>query len=164
VTDLPPLTWLYVPADRPDRVEKALASAAHAVIVDLEDAVAPAAKNDARANLGALFAVQREKRVHVRVNALSTEWGRADLDAVAALHVDGVSIPKVESPGDADVVAGVLGGRSRVHGWMEPAAGVGPRTRSRATRVSAASRSARRTCAARPARPAPASTGREAGS
>jgi len=124
VTDLPPLTWLYVPADRPDRVEKALASAAHAVIVDLEDAVAPAAKNDARANLGALFAVQREKRVHVRVNALSTEWGRADLDAVAALHVDGVSIPKVESPGDADVVAGVLGEPFRVHCLIESAAGV----------------------------------------
>ena len=39
----PPLTLLYVPGDRPDRVEKAFASAAHAVIVDLEDAVAPAA-------------------------------------------------------------------------------------------------------------------------
>ena len=34
--NVPPLTWLYVPADRPDRVEKAIASRAHAVIVDLE--------------------------------------------------------------------------------------------------------------------------------
>ena len=42
----PPLTWLYVPADRPDRVEKAIASRAHAVVVDLEDAVAPSAKAD----------------------------------------------------------------------------------------------------------------------
>ena len=39
---VPPLTWLYVPADRPDRVEKAFASRAHAVIVDLEDGVPPA--------------------------------------------------------------------------------------------------------------------------
>ena len=42
MSELPPLTWLYVPADRPDRVAKALVSGAHAVIVDLEDAVAPA--------------------------------------------------------------------------------------------------------------------------
>ena len=42
--ELPPLTWLYVPADRPERVVKAIASRAHAVIVDLEDAVAGAAK------------------------------------------------------------------------------------------------------------------------
>ena len=52
---VPPLTWLYVPADRPDRVEKAIASAAHAVIVDLEDGVAPGAKAEARANLAALL-------------------------------------------------------------------------------------------------------------
>ena len=48
-----PLTWLFVPADRPDRVEKALASDAHAVIVDLEDGVAPEAKEAARGNLAA---------------------------------------------------------------------------------------------------------------
>jgi citrate lyase subunit beta / citryl-CoA lyase len=124
VTDLPPLTWLYVPADRPDRVEKALASSAHAVIVDLEDAVARSAKNDARANLKSLFAAPREQRVLVRVNAPSTEWGRADLDAVAALHVDGVSIPKVASPGDVGAVASVLGERFRLHCLIESAAGV----------------------------------------
>ena len=56
---VPPLTWLYVPADRPDRVEKALASAAHAVIVDLEDGVAPGAKADARANLASLLGAPR---------------------------------------------------------------------------------------------------------
>ena len=53
---VPPLTWLYVPADRPDRVEKAIASRAHAVIVDLEDAVASGAKAAARAGLAALLA------------------------------------------------------------------------------------------------------------
>ena len=67
---VPPLTWLYVPADRPDRVEKAIASRAHAVIVDLEDGVAPAAKEEARANLaGAARTRAREKPVFVRVNA-----------------------------------------------------------------------------------------------
>ncbi|MGO2741452.1 MAG: aldolase/citrate lyase family protein, partial [Cellulosimicrobium funkei] len=42
----PPLTLLYVPADRPDRVAKALGSAADVVLVDLEDAVAPARKDE----------------------------------------------------------------------------------------------------------------------
>ncbi len=94
--NLPPLTWLYVPADRPDRVAKAIASPAHAVIVDLEDGVPPAAKAEARANLAALLSAPREKPVHVRVNAGSS----ADLEAVAGLAIAGVIVPKVERPDD----------------------------------------------------------------
>ena len=91
---LPPLTLLYVPADRPDRVEKAFASAAHAVIVDLEDAVAPARKAEARANLATLFTSAREKPAYVRVNA----GDEADLEAVASLELAGVYVPKVAAP------------------------------------------------------------------
>jgi citrate lyase subunit beta/citryl-CoA lyase len=98
--NVPPLTWLYVPADRPDRVEKAFASRAHAVIVDLEDAVAPAAKGAARDELGSLFGARREKPAFVRVNA----GDRADLDATAALPIDGVVVPKVSRPDDVPVV------------------------------------------------------------
>ena len=72
---VPPLTWLYVPADRPDRVEKALASRAHAVIVDLEDAVAPDAKDLARAGLPSVLSAPLSKPVHVRVNLLESPWG-----------------------------------------------------------------------------------------
>jgi citrate lyase subunit beta/citryl-CoA lyase len=95
---VPPLTWLYVPADRTDRVQKALGSRAHAVIVDLENGVAPAAKEQARANLRELGAhlPHAEKQVYVRVNADSP----ADLDAVAQLALDGVFVPKVERPED----------------------------------------------------------------
>jgi citrate lyase subunit beta/citryl-CoA lyase len=93
---LPPLTLLYVPGDRPDRVEKAIASAAHAVIVDLEDGVAPAAKAEARANLAGLLGRKREKPVLVRVNA----GDEADLEAVAALPLAGVYVPKVARPED----------------------------------------------------------------
>jgi citrate lyase subunit beta / citryl-CoA lyase len=93
---VPPLTWLYVPADRPDRVAKAIASRAHAVIVDLEDAVAPAAKEEARANLQDLLGQRREKPVFVRVNAGSV----ADLEAVAQLELAGVIVPKVDRPDD----------------------------------------------------------------
>jgi citrate lyase subunit beta / citryl-CoA lyase len=108
-----PLTWLYVPADRPDRVEKAIASRAHAVIVDLEDGVAPAAKADARANLPALLGTRREKPVYVRVNA----GNAAELELVAGLEVEGVVVPKVERP--EDVPADL-----RVTALIESAAGI----------------------------------------
>ena len=93
---IPPLTWLYVPADRPDRVEKAIASRAHAVIVDLEDGVAPAAKAEARSNLPALLRRGRDKPLFVRVNAGSAD----DLVAVATLEISGVYVPKVARPED----------------------------------------------------------------
>ena len=73
---VPPLTWLYVPADRPDRVEKAIASAAHAVIVDLEDGVAPAAQGGgAREPRRRCSTAQREKPVYVRINSPRTSLG-----------------------------------------------------------------------------------------
>jgi len=91
---VPPLTWLYVPGDRLDRVEKAIASRAHAVIVDLEDGVAPAAKEAARANVAQL--PHSDKPVYVRVNAGSS----ADLEAVRPLPLAGVVVPKLERPED----------------------------------------------------------------
>jgi citrate lyase subunit beta/citryl-CoA lyase len=110
----PPLTWLYVPGDRPDRVEKALASAAHAVIVDLEDGVAPGAKAEARENVVALLAREGEKPVYVRVNAGEAE----DLDAVAPLHLTGIVVPKVARSEDVPETA------HPVHCLIESAAGV----------------------------------------
>ena len=111
---LPPLTLLYVPADRPDRVEKAFASAAHAVIVDLEDSVAPAAKAEARANLATLFARAREKPSYVRVNA----GDGADLEAVAGLPLAGVYVPKVAGPQEVPELP------LPIHCLIESAAGV----------------------------------------
>jgi citrate lyase subunit beta/citryl-CoA lyase len=93
-----PLTWLYVPADRLDRVEKAIASRAHAVIVDLEDGVAPHAKDTARVNLAQL--PRADKPVYVRVNA----GNAADLAAVASLVLGGIVVPKVETPDDVPAV------------------------------------------------------------
>jgi citrate lyase subunit beta / citryl-CoA lyase len=111
---VPPLTWLYVPADRPDRVEKAIASRAHAVIVDLEDGVAPPAKRDARANLAALFDTPREKPVYVRVNAGNAN----DLEAIATLDLSGVFVPKVGRPEDIPSIG------HPVHCLIESASGV----------------------------------------
>jgi citrate lyase subunit beta / citryl-CoA lyase len=111
---VPPLTWLYVPADRPDRVEKAIASRAHAVIVDLEDGVAPGAKSAARARLADLLSDPLDTPVYVRVNAGDAD----DLEAVAALALSGILVPKVAGP--EDVPATEL----PVHCLIESAAGL----------------------------------------
>jgi citrate lyase subunit beta/citryl-CoA lyase len=128
VTDveLPPLTWLYVPADRPERVVKAIASRAHAVIVDLEDAVAPAAKEPARAGLAGLFGTPFAKIVHVRVNRISTPWGQDDVAVVKELGgVVGLHLPKVETPDDVgDALALVGDAPLRLHCLVESALGV----------------------------------------
>jgi citrate lyase subunit beta/citryl-CoA lyase len=125
---VPPLTWLYVPADRPDRVEKAIASAAHAVIVDLEDGVAPGVKAAARANLPALLAREREKAVHVRVNSPRSGLADEDVDVVARLAgVAGIHVPKIDGPADVAAVLALLPPGTepgRVHCLIESAAGV----------------------------------------
>ncbi|WP_328648729.1 CoA ester lyase [Amycolatopsis sp. NBC_00348] len=119
----PPLTFLYAPADRPDRVAKALDSAADVVLVDLEDAVAPAHKDAARANVLRLLA-SVARPVQVRVNHPSTPWHAADLAAVAALPLEvGVRLPKVESPEEIRAVAAALPDRA-LHPLIESALGV----------------------------------------
>jgi citrate lyase subunit beta/citryl-CoA lyase len=125
---VPPLTWLYVPGDRPDRVEKALASAAHAVIVDLEDAVGPSAKDEARANLAALLDRPRGKPVHVRINALATGLAGADLAVVSTLAgATGIHVPKVDGPADVRSILDLLPPREepwRLHCLLESARGL----------------------------------------
>ncbi|WP_439379867.1 HpcH/HpaI aldolase/citrate lyase family protein [Amycolatopsis lexingtonensis] len=119
----PPLTLLYAPADRPDRVRKALESAADVVLVDLEDAVAPARKDEARENAVRLLA-SVSRPVQVRVNHPSTPWHDADLAAVAGLPPSvGVRLPKVEAPAEILAVAAVLGERD-LHPLIESALGV----------------------------------------
>jgi citrate lyase subunit beta/citryl-CoA lyase len=94
-------SWLYVPGNRPDRFDKACASGADAVIVDLEDAVPPADKPAARDALAAWLSP--DKPVLVRVNAPDSEWFGADLTACDALGVAGIVLPKAEGIGEAVV-------------------------------------------------------------
>jgi citrate lyase subunit beta / citryl-CoA lyase len=89
--------WLFVPGHRPERFDKALAAGADRVIVDLEDAVAPADKDRARAALAAWLAATRA-RVAVRLNAADTPWFAQDLALVAAPAVAAVVLPKAEDP------------------------------------------------------------------
>ncbi|HQT61793.1 MULTISPECIES: CoA ester lyase [unclassified Acidiphilium] len=97
---------LFVPADRPERYAKAAASGADAVIVDLEDAVAPARKAMARAALAEGFAtLPAGVAAFVRVNAAGTAWHEDDLAAIVALPVAGIVLAKAETPAQAERAA-----------------------------------------------------------
>ncbi|MFJ3230343.1 HpcH/HpaI aldolase/citrate lyase family protein [Streptomyces sp. NPDC086787] len=101
-----PLTWLYVPGDRPHVVAKALACGADVVVIDLEDAVAPDRKAYGRTATAELLSEPHAARIHVRVNALDGPWAADDLRAVAALPgVSGLRLPKVTSAGEVVRVA-----------------------------------------------------------
>jgi citrate lyase subunit beta/citryl-CoA lyase len=94
---MPPRSYLFVPGDRPERFDKALATAADAVVVDLEDAVAPSAKVSAREAVAALLASRREReRIVVRINDESTPWFEADLALLRDGGAAAVMLPKAE--------------------------------------------------------------------
>jgi citrate lyase subunit beta/citryl-CoA lyase len=101
-TARPRRSALYMPASNARAVEKARGLPCDVVILDLEDAVLPDAKPDARtAAVAALAAGGFGRReVVVRVNAPSTPWGEADLAAVAAAGPDAVLVPKISGPDD----------------------------------------------------------------
>ncbi|WP_046113355.1 HpcH/HpaI aldolase/citrate lyase family protein [Aquincola tertiaricarbonis] len=114
-------SYLFVPADRPERIAKALGSGADAVIVDLEDAVAPDAKDTARTQLQAWLAGADARPVVVRVNAADTAWFAADLALCTHALVAAVMLPKAERMADVQRVAAL--GRP-VLPLVETAAGI----------------------------------------
>ena len=102
---------LYIPADKPRALDKARSLACDAIIFDLEDAVAPDAKDAARQTLkeelarggyGARFRL-------VRVNGLDTEWGRRDLVELREADFDALLIPKVSTGWDVEAAAELAG-------------------------------------------------------
>lgn len=113
---------LFVPATRPDRIPKALATGADAVIVDLEDAVAEGLKAQARADLEAFLATDPSARVLVRINAPGHAQQAEDLKLCAAHPgVIGMLLPKVES---ADQVAAIAAAGKPVWPIVESARGL----------------------------------------
>ncbi len=89
---------LYMPGSKPRALEKARTLPADALILDLEDAVAPEAKEMAREQVCAAVRQGFGKReVIVRINALESAWGEADLLAVAAVGPDAILLPKIAS-------------------------------------------------------------------
>jgi citrate lyase subunit beta/citryl-CoA lyase len=99
-------SFLFVPADSDKKLDKGLASGADALLIDLEDSVAPALKSQAReraaAFLRAHVATAQRPRLIVRVNSLTSSLIDADLDAVVGARPDAIVLPKAE--GAASVV------------------------------------------------------------
>lgn len=106
----PRRSCLYVPGANARALEKAKSLPADALILDLEDAVAPDGKADARdAILDAVGdRAYGAREVVIRVNGLDTEWGRDDLGMAASAGVDGVLVPKVTRGKDVRAVDRVL--------------------------------------------------------
>ncbi|MDX1735482.1 MAG: CoA ester lyase, partial [Halioglobus sp.] len=96
----PRRSLLYMPGSNPRALEKARGLPADGLILDMEDAVAPDAKQQAREQIAAAVAEggYGHREIMVRINALSTEWGSADIDAVCAFATapDAVLIPKID--------------------------------------------------------------------
>ncbi|MDP3383657.1 MAG: aldolase/citrate lyase family protein, partial [Phenylobacterium sp.] len=93
---------LYMPAANPRALAKARDLPCDVVILDLEDAVAPEAKVEARQ--AACTAVAEggfgPREVVIRINGLTTEWGQADLEAAAQARPDAILVPKIDGPDD----------------------------------------------------------------
>jgi citrate lyase subunit beta/citryl-CoA lyase len=100
--DRPRRSALYLPASNAKALAKARSLQADVIILDLEDSVAPEAKDEARA--AAVAAVAEggfgSRELVIRANALDTPWGAADLAAIAGTSADAVLVPKVNSADD----------------------------------------------------------------
>jgi citrate lyase subunit beta/citryl-CoA lyase len=106
----PRRSLLYMPGSNPRALEKARILPADGLILDLEDAVAPEAKESARAIVTAALAEggYSDRELVLRVNAMDTPWGHADLAAAATMPIDAVLLPKVESPDRAALTVSLL--------------------------------------------------------
>jgi citrate lyase subunit beta/citryl-CoA lyase len=123
--------FLFVPADRPERHARALATGAGGVIVDLEDAVAPERKLAAREALAASFAKLPEidrQRLLVRINAAGTPWHEDDCAQVGALAaqglIAGVVLPKAERAAHLSRIAEAIGPKGVLVPLIESAEGL----------------------------------------
>jgi citrate lyase subunit beta/citryl-CoA lyase len=119
---------LYMPGSNARALEKARTLAADALILDLEDAVAPDAKQTAREQVVAAVKAGGfgKREIAIRVNAFSTSWGMEDFQAAADAKPDAILVPKISSADDMDQIARALAqtnadGRIRIWVMIETA-------------------------------------------
>jgi (S)-citramalyl-CoA lyase len=134
MTDQSPLrtrSWLFTPATRPDRFAKAAAAGADVAILDLEDAVAPKDKAEARATALDYLAGKPDNRLlhALRINGLDTRAGISDLEAFlgSTADPDFLVLPKTETSGHLQILERLLraaGKRGRLVGIIESARGL----------------------------------------
>jgi citrate lyase subunit beta/citryl-CoA lyase len=121
---VPARSWLFVPGDAERKIAKGLASEADALILDLEDAVAPARRPAARELVAACLRAHPGTRLWVRINALGSPQALADLAAVMPAAPAGIMLPKADGAADVvrlghylsalEVAAGLEEGRTRI--------------------------------------------------
>lgn len=116
-----PRSYLFVPGNRPDRFAKACAAGADAVVLDLEDSVAPADKPRAREAVAAWLSASQP--VMVRVNTSDSEWFRDDLTLGGKPGVEGVLLPKAERVDDIRLLAEKFGSSVPILAQIETAQG-----------------------------------------
>lgn len=123
-------SFLFVPASRVDRFEKALDTNADAVIIDLEDAVAIDAKATARDALCDWLTEQSKeddsllKRIWVRINPLNSPWGHDDMNALSKFQLAGWVLPKAEHTYDVEQVVTLKPKRTQLALLIETATGL----------------------------------------
>ena len=110
---------LFAPGNHARRVEKALTLDADIVILDLEDAVATAEKSATREKVVTAFQTPRRALGYIRINAFDTPFCFDDLQAVVAPGVDGIVLPKVESPAQLVAVDWAIAALERSRGLVE---------------------------------------------
>lgn len=121
-----PRTYLFVPGNRPERFAKALASGADSVVLDLEDAVAPASKGDAREAIARwchTASAADLARIAVRINDAATRDMAEDMHLVSHAGICNVMLPKAESAAQVNTVRAAVPG-ARVLALIESARGV----------------------------------------
>ncbi len=106
----PARSALYIPGSKDRALDKARGLPVDIILFDLEDAVSPDAKVEARATLAAALTAgdYGPRQKIVRINGLDTKWGHDDAAAVAAMDCDAVLLPKVNSPADLDALAEMI--------------------------------------------------------
>lgn len=121
-----PLTYLFVPGNRPDRFDKAMASGADVIIIDFEDAVAAEEKNVARIAFAQWFAALDvgRSRVAIRINDAASAWYGDDVVVAKLASIATVMLPKCESAAQVAALVAALDTSTKIIALVETAKGV----------------------------------------
>ena len=118
-------SFLFIPGDSPKKLDKGMGSGADALLLDLEDSISPQRKTEARATTAAFLKQARtaknRPRLYVRINGLATGLTDDDLDAVVAVHPDGIMFPKAEGGAAVMHCDAKIAAREAIHGLPDGA-------------------------------------------
>jgi (3S)-malyl-CoA thioesterase len=125
-TPRPTRSVLYIPGSKDRALDKARGLPVDAIIFDLEDAVTPEAKVEARATLKAALEADgygRKLKI-IRINGLDTDWGKGDVEALRDVKCDAFLLPKVNGAADIDALAAMLPEGREIWAMMETPKGI----------------------------------------